>query len=59
MVGTSLNRVTDSAWVKGDELHLKIRSSTWRQEIHLQRSKWLSRLHEELGEELVTEIVLH
>ena len=57
VAGPQINGVTKTAWVKGRTLYVKIRSATWRQELHMQRKKWRHRLNEHLGEELVEEIV--
>lgn len=57
LAGPKINGVTESAWVKGDTLYVKIRSSAWRQELHLRREAWRERLNGELGSELVREIV--
>jgi predicted nucleic acid-binding Zn ribbon protein len=57
LAGPQINGVTDSAWVRGGRLFVKIRSAAWRQELHLNRRAWRDRLNTELGAELVDEIV--
>ena len=57
LAGPQINGVTHSAWVKGDRLYVKLTSATWRQELHLRRREWRDRLNEQLGKELVQEIV--
>lgn len=59
LAGRPVNRVTESAWMKNNVLHLKIRSSAWRQELRMGCEQWRERLNEELGEALVHEIRLH
>lgn len=57
LAGPQINAVTDSAWVKGDRLYVKIRSAAWRNELHLRRQAWCERLNAQLGAELVREIL--
>ncbi len=52
-----MNSVTESAWMKGSTLYVKITSAAWRQELHMNRRKWRDRLNGALGKELVDEIV--
>ena len=57
LAGVTINGVTDKAWVKGDRLYVQITSAAWRHELHLRRQAWRARLNDQLGEELVREIV--
>lgn len=57
LAGPQINGVTESAWIQGDRLYVKISSSTWRHELHLSRRIWRDRLNNQLGSELVSEIV--
>ncbi len=57
LAGPQINGVTDSARVKGRTLHVQIRSSAWRHELHRRRSQWRDHLNLQLGEALVEEIV--
>lgn len=57
LAGTQVNAVTDSAWLKGTTLYVKVSSSTWRQELHMNRTSWRDRLNREIGREAVREIV--
>lgn len=57
VAGPQVNGVTETAWVKGGRLFVKIRSAAWRQELQMQRSRWKKRLNDELGADLVQEIV--
>ncbi len=57
LAGPQINAVTDSAWVKGGRLYVRIHSSAWRQELHLSRSGWRRRLNEQLGGDYISEIV--
>jgi predicted nucleic acid-binding Zn ribbon protein len=56
LAGPQINGVTDSVRLRGRTLHVKIRSSAWRHELHLQRGQWCRRLNEQLGEDLVEAI---
>lgn len=57
LAGPRVNGVTDKAWIRHGTLFVKIRSATWRHELHLQRRAWCDRLNEQLGERLIDEIV--
>ena len=57
LVGPQVNNVTESVWMQGHRLFVKIRSAAWRQELHLQREEWRARLNDELGKDLIEEIV--
>ncbi len=57
LAGASINGVTDAAWVRGNKLYVKIISSTWRQELHMQRRDWRDRLNLRLGSPVISEIV--
>jgi predicted nucleic acid-binding Zn ribbon protein len=55
--GPKIEEVTTSAWMKGATLFVKISSAAWRQELHMNRRTWARRLNDELGQEIVDEIV--
>lgn len=57
MAGTKINSVTESAWMKGSTLYVKITSAAWRQELHMNRRKWRKRLNGQLDSDPVDEIV--
>ncbi len=57
IAGATVNEVTESVWIERKKLLVKVSSSVWRQELHLQRHAWLKRLNEEAGVNIVTEIV--
>lgn len=57
IAGPKINGITESAWLRGDTLYVKVTSAAWRHELHLQRRAWRDRLNEHLGAELVGEIL--
>lgn len=57
LAGPQINSVTSSVWMKGATLFVKVTSAAWRQELHMRRREWRERLNDELGEELIDEIV--
>ncbi|PSQ79605.1 MAG: DUF721 domain-containing protein [Bacteroidetes bacterium QS_1_63_11] len=57
VAGAKINSVTESAWMKGSTLYIKITSAAWRQELHMNRRKWRERLNGEFDTDLVDEIV--
>lgn len=58
MLSEPIRAQIDRTWIKGDRLFVRVKSPAWRQEIHLRRSEWLKRLNEELGRDVVREIVV-
>lgn len=57
VAGTKINSVTESAWMKGSTLYVKITSAAWRQELHMNRRQWRERLNGALESDLVDEII--
>lgn len=57
VAGQRVNGVTESVWMKGSTLFVKISSAAWRQELHMNRSAWKQRLNDQLGREVVKEIM--
>ncbi len=57
VAGAAVNEVTERVWIDRKKMFVKVSSSVWRQELHLQRDTWLERIHEEAGVEVVREIV--
>ncbi|MFO8098986.1 MAG: DUF721 domain-containing protein [Salinibacter sp.] len=57
IAGTQVNSVTETAWMKGNTLYVKITSAGWRQELHMNRRQWRERLNGALDRDLVEEIV--
>lgn len=57
IAGPQVIAVTDSVWVRGGKLFVKVTSSPWRHELHLQRSQWKRKLNEYLQGEFVDEVV--
>lgn len=57
VAGPQINSVTESAWMKGSSLYVKISSSAWRQELHMNRREWRRRLNDQFEREVVEEII--
>lgn len=57
LAGPQINARTERVWVRGRRLFVKVRSAPWRHQLHLQRREWCRRLNEELGAEVVEEVV--
>ena len=57
LAGPDINRRTESAWMRGDRLFVKITSPAWRHELHMSRKKWLEKLNDRLEEPFVEEII--
>ena len=57
VAGPQVVAVTDTVWVRGGKLFVKVTSSTWRHELHLQRLQWRVKLNEHLGGDFVDEVI--
>jgi predicted nucleic acid-binding Zn ribbon protein len=57
IAGDDINRVTESVWMKGATLYVKVTSAAWRQELHMNRRQWRDRLNGEFESDPVEEIV--
>lgn len=57
LAGREINSVTESVWMNGSTLYVKITSAAWRQELHMNRRQWRERLNGELETAPVEEIV--
>lgn len=57
IAGPQINGITERVWTKDRKLFVQLRSAPWRQQLHLQRRDWLARLNEELGSDVIDEIV--
>jgi predicted nucleic acid-binding Zn ribbon protein len=57
IAGDDINRVTESVWMKGATLYVKVTSAAWRQELHMSRRQWRDRLNGEFESDPVEEIV--
>ena len=57
IAGAQINGNTERVWANERKLYVQVRSSAWRQQLHLQRRDWLQRLNKELGKDVIDEII--
>lgn len=57
LAGPTIADVTESVWMRNGRLHIKLRSSAWRHQLHMQREGWRKRINEHLGREAVDEVL--
>ena len=57
LAGEQINGVTESVWMKGSTLYVKITSAAWRQELHMNRRQWREQLNGAFDTDPVDEIV--
>lgn len=57
LAGDHVNKHTRKVYFKRGRLHVFITSSVWRHQLHMQRSQWVKRLNDELGKDVISEIV--
>ena len=58
LMGNGVNNYTTSVELRNDTLFVSLSSSVLREELNLGRSKIITMLNEELGKELVKQLVL-
>ncbi|MEM8599433.1 MAG: DUF721 domain-containing protein [Bacteroidota bacterium] len=57
LAGPTVNGVTSKVWVREGVLFVHLTSAMWRHQLHLQRERWRERLNQQLGREVIREIV--
>ena len=57
IAGERIGQEVEKVWVNDGKLFVRIKSSVWRQELHLNRESWCRRLNEELGREMIKVII--
>lgn len=57
ILGEKMMQHVDKSWMRGDKLYVRVSSSAWRHELHLQREQWRLRLNQEVGSDAVREII--
>lgn len=57
VAGPDINAYTESAWMRGKKLFVKITTPARRQQLHMRRTALRNQLNLELGAEVVEEIV--
>ena len=58
LMGNGVNKYTTALELKGDTLYVSLSSSVLREELSLGKSKIIKMLNEELGKELIRNLVL-
>ena len=58
MLGPTLANYTDEVFIKNKQLHIRLKSSTLRQELSYQKSELVKKLNDSIGKDIITEIVL-
>lgn len=56
IVGEVIGAQTDDVWYVDGVLHVRMKTQAWRQEVFMQRSEIITRIHAHAGEEIVREI---
>ena len=58
LLGASLAKYTDEVFISKKMLHIRLNSSTLRQELSYQRSELVKKLNDNVGKEVITDIIL-
>ena len=58
LLGASLTKYTDEVFISNKKLHIRLNSSTLRQELSYQRSELVKKLNDAVGKEVIVDIVL-
>ena len=56
VVGKKINEVTEAEGVKKGVLTIKTNSSTWRQELQMQKNEIISKINKKIGKQTIKEI---
>ena len=56
IVNQPLRAVTERVWIHSGTMYVKISSSTWRHELHLERQAWCDRINNHLGKKVISSI---
>ena len=56
VVGKKINKVTEAEGVKKGVLTIKTNSSTWRQELQMQKNEIISKINKKIGKQTIKEI---
>jgi len=57
ILGPRIGEQVEKSWIRDGKLFVRVKSSVWRQELHLNRMSWCRRLNDELGGKRISEIV--
>ncbi|MDX1439389.1 MAG: DUF721 domain-containing protein [Rubricoccaceae bacterium] len=57
LAGPTISDITESVWMRSGTMYIKLRSSAWRHQLHMQREGWRKRINEHLGHDVVDEVV--
>ena len=58
VLGPSLAKYTEEVFIQNNKLHIRLNSSTVRQELSYKKSEIIKDLNEAVGKEVITDIVL-
>lgn len=58
VVGETIARVTEPDSIEYGRLHVKVKDSSWRNELHFHKHEIMDRLNEKAGETVVKDIIL-
>lgn len=51
-----LRAVTEKVWVSNGTMHVKITSSTWRAELHMEKVAWRDKINRHVGKKVIRSI---
>ena len=58
LLGSSLAKYTEEVFIYNKKLHIRLNSSTLRQELSYQRTELVKKLNEAVKKEVITDIIL-
>ena len=58
LLGASLAKYTEEVFISNKKLHIRLNSSTLRQELSYQRTELVKKLNEAVNKEVITDIIL-
>ena len=58
LLGSNLAKYTEEVFIQNDVLHIRLNSSTLRQELSFKKTDLINELNEMVGKQVITDIIL-
>ena len=58
VLGPTLSKYTEDVFIKNKQLHIRLKSATFRQELSYQKSELIKQLNDSVGKEIITDVIL-
>lgn len=58
VLGPTLSKYTEHVFIKNKQLHIRLKSATFRQELSYQKTELIKQLNDSVGKEIITDVIL-